>query len=123
MIDWNKYIGIPYVFNGRDLKTGVDCAGLIVNLYKDQGWKITSNDGRKITDDWFVLEPYRFVRYLMKHFDRVESSEELEDGDLILVEINGESHGAIYSGYGTVLTTFPQVGHFNGGVSFLDRVS
>lgn len=122
MIDWNKYIGKPYVFNGRDLETGVDCVGLIYCLYKDQGWAIDFDDGQEILPDWFERDKFRFARYMLKHFDRADNISQLQEGDIIFFDINGESHVGIYCGYGKFLSTFPKVSTFNGGISFLDRL-
>jgi cell wall-associated NlpC family hydrolase len=120
-INWNKYIGKKYVFNGRS-EDEFDCIGLLINVYRDQGWAEDFNDGSLIESNWFELEPYRFARYMLKHFDRVEDINRLTEGDIILWEINGESHTAIYAGYGKFLSTFPPLGLFNGGKSFMDRL-
>lgn len=36
MIDFNKYIGVPFLEHGRDLKTGVDCFGLCKAILKEE---------------------------------------------------------------------------------------
>lgn len=120
-MNYSKYVGIPYVFNGRTMK-GADCIGLLCLFYADQGWPETFSDGEEITPDWFEKEPYRFAKYLIKNFDRVTDINELPEGSVLLFEINGESHTAIYCGFGKFLSTFPPIGLFNGNVSFMDRL-
>jgi cell wall-associated NlpC family hydrolase len=122
VINYNKYIGVKYVFNGRDINTGLDCLGLLQQFYKDQGWKEDFDDGSPIEADWYETDKYRFARYMITHFDRVKSIDELDESDVILFEINGESHVAIWVGFGKFLSTFPKMGLFNGGVSFMDRI-
>lgn len=37
MIDWNKYVGIPWVYRSRDISNGgLDCHGLVVYFYKNE---------------------------------------------------------------------------------------
>lgn len=120
-INWNKYIGKPYVFNGRSPES-FDCIGLLAVFYKDQGWPEDFDDGRPIEPNWYELEPYRFARYMVKHFDRTEDINDMSEGDIILWEINGESHTGIYAGYGRFLSTFPPISMFNAGKSFLGRL-
>jgi hypothetical protein len=38
--DAHKYLGIKYVFGGDNPKTGLDCSGLVQNVYKDMGVKL-----------------------------------------------------------------------------------
>lgn len=120
-MNYSKFVGIPYVFNGRTME-GFDCIGLLKLFYESQGWTETFDDGRSISKDWFEDEPMRFARYLIANFDRIEDINELSEGSVILFEINGESHTAIYAGFGKFLSTFPSMGVFNGGVSFMDRL-
>jgi cell wall-associated NlpC family hydrolase len=39
-----KYLGVPYRHQGRDLKFGVDCYGLILSIYADAGIKLRDID-------------------------------------------------------------------------------
>lgn len=122
MINWSEFIGIKYTFNGRTKEEGMDCLGLLIAVYKSQGWTPDFSDGLPIEKNWFKSDPLRFARYMLKHFDRVDSIDELEEGDVIIAEINSESHTLIYAGFGKFLSTFPQVGLFAGGVSQMNRL-
>lgn len=100
----NKFIGIPYKFLGTGFD-GVDCIGLchlFMNEY--QGINITWRDGRPITKDWFVTEPFRLARWLCKNFTKIPDLNDLQFGDIVLFEINGESHTGIFVGNMKVLT-------------------
>ena len=99
----DKFIGIPYKFLGIDY-TGVDCIGLCQLFYFEHGIELEFRDGREILKEWYLTEPYRLARWLVTNFNRVKNRDELEYGDIILFEINGEGHTGIYIGDGKVLT-------------------
>lgn len=101
--DLTKYIGIPYKFLGIDYD-GVDCIGLCQLFLNEHNYNIEFRDGRLITKDWYLTEPFRLIRWLYANFDKVDDITNLQYGDITLFEINGESHTGIYIGYGKVLT-------------------
>lgn len=37
MIDYNDLIGVPFVNHGRDITQGLDCYGLVVEVYRRMG--------------------------------------------------------------------------------------
>ena len=98
-----RFIGLPYKFLGTDF-TGVDCIGLCQLFFFEHNLPIVIRDGRPITKDWYLTEPYRLARWLFKNFDKVESIDDLRYGDIVLFEINGESHTGIYIDDYKVLT-------------------
>lgn len=98
-----KFIGIPYKFLGTDF-TGVDCIGLCQLFYFEHNLPIIFRDGREIKKDWYLTEPYRLARWLITNFDKIENQNDLEYGDVVLFEINGEGHTGIYIGDAKVLT-------------------
>lgn len=101
--DLTKFIGIPYKFLGIDYD-GVDCIGLCQLFLNEHNYNIEFRDGRPITKDWYLSEPFRLIRWLYTNFDKVDNMNSLQYGDITLFEINGESHTGIYIGYGKVLT-------------------
>lgn len=101
--DLTKFIGIPYEFLGTDF-TGVDCIGLCQLFYFQHGIPLIFRDGRPITKDWYLTEPYRLAKWLVHNFERIENQDYLEYGDVVLFEINGEGHTGIYIGNAKVLT-------------------
>ena len=101
--DLSKFVGLPYKFLGTDF-TGVDCIGLCQLFFNEHGYPIEIRDGRPIKKDWYLTEPYRLARWLVKNFNKIEKMEEMQYGDIVLFEINGESHAGIYIGNAKVLT-------------------
>lgn len=101
--DLEKFVGLSYKFLGTDF-TGVDCIGLCQLFYNQHGIDIEIRDGRPITKDWYLTEPYRLARWLVEHFDKIKEMENMQYGDIVLFEINGESHTGIYIDNGKVLT-------------------
>lgn len=47
MIDYEDLIGIPFVNNGRDHRTGFDCYGLVMEVYRRFGIELP-----EFTADW-----------------------------------------------------------------------
>lgn len=131
MIDTSKYLNLKYKFNGRTLEEGVDCLGLLFLIYQDQGWDIVTDsfefDGKPIEKNWFELDKFRFYRYLLKNWKKEPDISKLEEGDILLWQINGESHSAIYLGYNRFLSTYPEMvnklGLNIGGYVFVMRLS
>ena len=101
--DLTKFVGIPYEFLGTDF-TGVDCIGLCQLFYFQHGIPLIFRDGRLITKDWYLTEPYRMVRWFLAYFQKIEDIVDLQYGDVVIFEINGESHTGIYIDDFKVLT-------------------
>ena len=60
----DKLLGIPYVHNGRS-HDGVDCLGLIYLFFKELGVELPIDDNKGyISDDWYKVEPERYVNGL-----------------------------------------------------------
>ena len=105
MKDISKFIGIPWEFNRSDY-SGADCSGLALLFYREHKWK-PDNYVKPKEKNWYVKNPYKMERFLLKNFRKLKDISELQYGDLILCKINGESHMLIYIEYGKVLSTFP----------------
>ena len=100
-MDINKFVGIKHKFNGRDFD-GVDCIGLCQLFYKHHGYKQTWNDGKPIEQDWKKYK-YRLLLYLSKYFKKVSTADELEFGDVLLFNVDGDQHLGICLEYGKIL--------------------
>lgn len=98
-----RFIGLPYKFLGTDFN-GVDCIGLCQLFLNEHHIPVIIRDGRPITKDWYLKEPYRLARWLFKNFDKIDNIDDLRYGDIVLFEINGESHTGIYIDDYKVLT-------------------
>lgn len=98
-----RFIGLPYKFLGTDFN-GVDCIGLCQLFLNEHHIPMIIRDGRPITKDWYLKEPYRLARWLFKNFDKIDNIDDLRYGDIVLFEINGESHTGIYIDDYKVLT-------------------
>ena len=102
----DKFIGIPYKFLGTDFN-GADCIGLCQLFFYEHGIMLEWRDGKPIDKNWYEKEPYRLVRWLHVHFDKIKY-DELKYGDVVLFEINGEGHTGICVGNHKVLTILEQ---------------
>ncbi|KPL00995.1 MAG: hypothetical protein AMJ91_02265 [candidate division Zixibacteria bacterium SM23_73_3] len=80
----DSYLGAPYQFGGK-IKTGIDCSGLVVQVYKQYAGFNLPHDTKKL---------YRLV----KHIDR----DDLVYGDLVFFSDGwfSISHVGIYVGEG-----------------------
>jgi cell wall-associated NlpC family hydrolase len=70
----SKYIGVPYLHGGRDIKTGLDCLGLCYLIYRDFGINIPDGDGSEYPPDWFMFDKERYIRGILTHGQAVELS-------------------------------------------------
>ncbi len=105
LINANDYVGIPYKFAGWT-HDGADCIGLVRLIFHEQHWKPAIYDG-EFSRDWWKTEPYRMLRFFVKNFDIIKEEHDLQCGDVMYFDINGEGHVGIYLDYGKLLTTFP----------------
>ena len=102
--DVNKYIGIPYLFAGHSFD-GADCIGLARLFYHEHHYLPELYDG-EFEKDWWKKDKNRMVRWLVKNMTKVDI-ENVEYGDFMYFNINGEGHCGIYVGNGKMLSTFP----------------
>lgn len=81
MFDYSSLVGIPYVRGGRDSKTGLDCFGICLEVFKGKG----------ITDfpDFGAPEKSEEIHALMMEgvslFEKVEFPEE---GNIVALCVN-----------------------------------
>lgn len=106
MVDWNKYIGIPWKFNGDDFG-GCDCVGLLRLVARDNNWTDKITDNKPIEKDWHKQDAYRMIRYFASRFKKIEKKEDLIEGDIVYFKINGEGHIGIWVGYGKYIEQYP----------------
>lgn len=100
----NKYIGIPHYF-GESSFNKCDCIGLCRLFYREHGWKDTFDDGKPVKKEHFsdVGVWRRLYKYCLTKMDRVEY-DELDFGDFVIFQIEGDLHTGIYLGYGDLLS-------------------
>jgi cell wall-associated NlpC family hydrolase len=122
MINFGKYTGIEWKFNGRDYD-GCDCTGLADLVYKEQGWLPRWTDGKEVEKEWYTSQPLRLIQFLNRNFDKVDSINKLNPGSVIYARIRGEGHIFIYTGYGKVLQSFPPINSMISTISHIDRWS
>lgn len=115
MIDYEKYIGIPYVEDGRDPAVGLDCKGLLLVLLKDLGIDLPDICSES---DWAKCGRNLFVEKYHENTFEIEQSD-LEPGDLIMVR--GRSgvgdHVAVCVGDGQFIHSVFGVGVVKGRLS------
>lgn len=60
-----RFVGVPYRHNGRDMD-GLDCLGLVVLFYRHFGIEIPDGDGEPIQKNWWVWDPERYIRGILR---------------------------------------------------------
>jgi len=99
----DKYVGIPYVDNGRDPAVGLDCWGLIISIIKDlYGYNgLPDPKYRKFT--LLRRKVDMFKDYDMFYWADTVKGEPV-CGDFILIRVIGIAmHGGIYVANGEFL--------------------
>lgn len=77
-----KYKDARFLRNGRNLEEGIDCLGFIQLFYKDFGIDIPGDDGKPIEEEWYRIDPERYVRGIKSLGCKNVSIDELQPLDL-----------------------------------------
>ncbi|MCD7904900.1 MAG: SH3 domain-containing protein [Clostridiales bacterium] len=78
-----RFVGVPYVYGGTDLSTGVDCSGFVYCVYQNFGITLQRNSASMYSQGTYV------------------SKDELQAGDLLFFNTGGNtniSHVGMYLG-------------------------
>lgn len=110
LIDFiDSMIGIPYVLNGRDPETGLDCMGVILHFYRNYLNVALFDDTEIVPEGWEDNPEY--AKYMEKllhvHGKLVKEPQEF---DIVLMSPKDHffaNHVGIYLSDGTVLNTCP----------------
>jgi len=100
MKEYNKFIGIPFIWDGRD-ESGLDCYGLVMEILKGQGHIVPDNNGTK--GGKAVLDA--FMAHLPLWKER-----EVSPGCVLLFRIVGGFHCGIYEGNDRFIHTWEPSG-------------
>lgn len=98
MEDLTPYLGQTFGYNEGQC----DCLTLCKKYYKAHGYKEDFTDGDEgyptslIEFERIPSYGNRLTRYLIRHFKPTRKIEELEIGDIVLFEINGDMHTGIF---------------------------
>lgn len=84
----SKYIGLPYVKYGRDVKTGLDCYGLVVHIYK-QEFNIELDALTNITTEHGYTRASKELVNTQSYKEFIEVTGERKLGDIILISFAG----------------------------------
>ncbi len=87
MIDYGRYVGIPYRHGGRT-RSGLDCLGLVWLVLRDYGIRVPDGDGSPYSPDWFRADPGRYLRGLLAHGETAPLGE-LRPLDLVYFRMSG----------------------------------
>ena len=98
-----KYIGIYY---GWKSKYRMTCLDLCRQWYIDHGYKQNFDDGKiypKSMDEFNKSHRFRLMKYFLRNFTVTKDSKNLNHGDIVAFNINGDMHFGMYLENDTVL--------------------
>ena len=106
MSHWSdKYIGIPYKWESRDLKVGSDCLRLIeVVLKQEKNYKV--EEGDPVGEDWMKSHPSRLIESAVKRGQIIDDIKELREFDAVFFRMGAKeaNHmGIMIDNYGKFL--------------------
>ncbi len=95
-----ELIGVPYLHQGRNVRTGIDCVGLLVLIGQIIGYEEIHDlaDYRRVPSSSTLLE------FLKRNLDEI-SLEQIQAGDFVLMTLGGRKarHTAVISSLETDL--------------------
>jgi cell wall-associated NlpC family hydrolase len=104
-MSWSeKYLGIPYKWESRDLSQGSDCLRLIeIVLQKEKNYKI-DEDG-PIDENWFEKEPSRLIEKAIQRGSIIEDIPQLREFDVVFFKMEKcvDHMGIMIDNYGKFL--------------------
>jgi cell wall-associated NlpC family hydrolase len=87
MMWWNQYVGIPYLESGRDRDLGLDCAGLVCLVYREQfGLEVDQFFDEYSSSD--LKQSEELLERARKDWHQVEKP---QNGDVVLLRMLGHS--------------------------------
>lgn len=104
MEDIVKYLGFKYGFDKS--KNQYHCIDVCRMWYTDHGYEHCFDDGMKdpvSMEDFHERHQLRVLKYLLRHFTRVSSIQDLQHGDVVVFNIDGDLHTGIYLSTGQML--------------------
>lgn len=104
MEDITKYLGLKYGFDKT--KGQYHCADICRMWYKDHGYTHCFDDGKKdpvSCEDFHKNHQMRLLRYLLKYFNKVRDANDLQHGDVVVFNVDGDLHTGIYLQNGQIL--------------------
>jgi cell wall-associated NlpC family hydrolase len=97
----NKYLGVPYKHKGRDL-SGLDCWGLIMCVYKDNGFEVSDFD-IDYDENWQFKGENHFLENYHLQWEKIDLPKVF---DVVLLFKDGvPNHAGIVLSHGKVLHT------------------
>ena len=104
MEDITKYLGLKY---GFDKSQGqYHCVDVCRMWYKDHGYKHCFDDGKTdpiSCEDFHKNHQTRLLRYLLKYFSKIRNADDLQQGDIVLFNVDGDLHTGVYLQNGQIL--------------------
>lgn len=86
-VDFTKYIGVPFLDNGRTLERGCDCWGLARIIWRDEfGFSVPSNLGQYAVNDFNSMNV--LVERDLPQWNEIKSGDE-RTGDGVLMRLAG----------------------------------
>lgn len=108
-------VGIPFVWGGKD-RSGTDCIGAVVLLFKACGIAVKDSDGQLYSYGWWKEDPQRFIRAVLGEGELV-APDQLRVFDVVCFQIDGVvRHIGVYVGYGKFFHAYKDA-------SSIDRLS
>ncbi len=101
----SQWIGIPYVLNGEDPKTGLDCRTLAVKFLRAQGINIKDTDGEPLPETIDALDVERYEKAVREAGVAVELKD-LRRNDIVYYfnKLN-QIHVGVWLGADRILTS------------------